>query len=162
MSTLIQPTDLADALHAVCPIEGGRYALHLATWDRASTAALVTESPDRGDLRATLQLITYEVEEGGQRAIRDLKEQRVRFIRREHRGRAALLAPYVEGWAQVVREAFEADAREPGANHAALEAIMPDDLVTPQTFGLVRPKTAEAFAAAFRRRSRLGRWLGGA
>ena len=152
---MIEVNALHRALERVCPVEAGRFVLGLGDW--GGKDAPVAEN-DRGDLLAVLHVVIYEVDADGGRSIHSIKAQQVLMVNHQHRHRDALLEPYLEGWAQVVREAFTAEALWDNTETLALDRALPHDLVKPRVLDLVRPRTADDFARALRRKSRLG-WL---
>lgn len=121
-----------------------------------------THEDDRGYWRATMRTITWERDEGGERQIRDVKEQDVVWLYPEHRDDPRVPA-YVAGWAAAVqyvldRHAELAAAGQPGADR--LDVSMPHDFFNPGVLELSRPKTADDFTdALLSSKKRLGKML---
>ena len=153
-------TDLRPLLEATFPIESDYFAL---TWvpdqeERPPTAA-------EDDVYVVLRLICMCIE-GGERLIRDVKEQLVLLVPAESRH-----DPRLEAWLRGLREALLAvmQSQDPAvacddeaAMYAsnALACMLPMNLVQPEVLKLVRPRTAEDFTRALlRSRRRLGHML---
>jgi hypothetical protein len=149
------------------PIETEFFALLLVdpASDHHTGASMpgVRVRPD-GHTIATLQLIVREVV-GDQRRIRDIKEQEVVVLRREHRHDPRIGA-YVAGWRDAVLEVFTQQEALLKRDRAAFErlehsvdCLMPHDLCTPELLDLKRPQDAAAFTDALLNKKRFGQFL---
>ena len=105
-----------------------------------------------GALHVVLQLIVYE-DFDGELQIRDIKEQRVRFVPAVARDDPERVLAWVQGWAAAVGEVLS--SAPPGR----LDGCLPRQLVDLGPLKLARTETAEQFRAALLKKSRLGRWL---
>jgi hypothetical protein len=144
------------SLRAALPIETDLFALRLV--DHGSDDGIgaselgIRERPD-GDTVAILQLVVHE-RAGGNKQIRDIKEQEVVVLRARHRDDPRLAA-YVAGWREALLEVFERQEALLLRDKAAFErqkhsvdCLMPHDLCMPDLLDLKRPRDASAFADA--------------
>lgn len=110
------------------------------------------ESPVGADGRITVRLLVWE-ETGGQRSIRDIKEQELFLLDPGYLSGDVPLHEFLRGWADAIREVFRNP--KPGV----VDTLMPHDFLDDAVLKLRRAKTAADYKAAFLAKSRLGRWL---
>lgn len=140
------PVELLHLLSAALPVRGEISELMLAAPYGGQPSVEETAS---ADLRATLQLISWDVSEG-QRQIRDVKEQQLWLVPAGARDDGDRVKAYLLGWAAALRTLFvDLDVSE----------LMPHDLACPDVLTLRRATTAADYQAALLRPSRLGRLL---
>ena len=105
-----------------------------------------------GALYVVLRLIVFE-DIAGERRVRDIKEQEVRFVTAAAREEPERVRAWVAGWAAAVGELLSSAAPE------TFDAFRPVDLVDLGPLKLARTETADQFRVALLKKSRLGRWL---
>lgn len=130
------------ALDAHFPIESDRGHFSLS---------FIPEEPDAydpNDLRATMRVINWDVQDG-ERMLRDIKEQQVAMGRLEHFDMRERFDAYLLAWADVLRD----------CSPDAIEMCLPNDLVFAEVLDLVSARNAADFAQAFAAKSRLGRYM---
>ncbi len=103
-----------------------------------------------GAVWVVVRLVVWE-RNGEDLSIRDVKEQEVSLLPGSALDSPRLQA-FLEGWAMAVHAVFRDNA-------AAVETLMPHDLIRPEVLELARPVTPEDFAMAFTAKSRLGKFL---
>lgn len=108
------------------------------------------QETDGGHLAATLRLFVWDVHEG-ERSVRDIKEQQVVVLHKDHVDDPRVPA-YLEGWVAALRLVFERHderlaAGDPSASDR-IEGAMPHEFVFPDVLALRRPQTAEEFTDA--------------
>jgi len=144
----ITASELEAAFEPFQRIQGGLSELYMPP-----ASPRVIERDD-GSLAIVLQLYLYEERPGGgERTVRDIKEQEVYFVPAAYRDEPARVREYIAGWAAAVREVLE------GWSSARASEAMPYDLADPKVLKLARAETAEDFRAALLKKSRLGKLL---
>lgn len=148
--------DLARAFAEHLPIRADAFALELVPDEHRGDAP--------SDLRATLRTLVWD-DRDGERSLRDIREQTVVIVRREHSDDPRVPA-YFAGWAAALRFVLERHAELAAAGlrtealRQRLEYSLPMDLVFPGVLRLRRPQTADDFTAALLSgKKRLGRLL---
>ena len=141
-------------LERLTPMKGGRYSVEIVP-EVDEERLLYCLLDQRGELRLTLRLVTWEEEDDKEalRMVQDIKEQQVWFLSAEQVQANERLRAYLEGWARAVEFVL--------ARGKEIETLLPFELVFPQVFALKRPKDAEDFFNAFGVRSRMGRYITG-
>ena len=98
----------ADTLHAAFPIQTELFSLVLACsatdYATGESIPVIRDRPD-GSTAATVQLISYELI-GGERQVRDIKEQEVVLVGAKPRSDPRLDA-YIAGWREALLAVFE-------------------------------------------------------
>lgn len=154
----------ADSLRAAFPIETELFSLvlaHSATdYTTGESIPVIRERPD-GSTAATVQLMVYDLV-GGERRVRDIKEQEVVLLAAKHRSDPRADA-YLAGWREALLAVFQSQEalleRDPAAYEKLKHSVanlMPHDLCKPDLLDLKRPRDAEAFTDALLSTKRFG------
>ncbi len=143
-------TVLQEALLEVFPVEGQRVEIRPPRLDGEGADWRLTIA--KGSAVASVWLVVWDNPIGvTPRNLWSIKEQEVLLVPERHMGDLPRAAAYIKGWAMALEVALER-LEEP-------DVLMPADLIFPRVLDLVRPRTAEDFAAALLVRSRLGKLI---
>ncbi len=158
--------DFAAAFAELFPISSDTFSLELVpeTVNEETGEVNGGTAEHDGAWRATIRTVTWDIE-GGQRSIRDVKEQDV-FLGFADTFDDPRLPAYLEGWAAALRFIFtrhaelSAEGALPARVREAFEQSMPSDFVCPDLLALRRPQSADDFTEALlSSKKRLGRFV---
>lgn len=142
--------ELIRTLRTHFPVEGRYSDIDVGrSWGNQEPVAAFNE---RGDIKVIFRLVTWE-SRGGERSIRDIKEQEVWFIPADHAEDGPRLRAYIEGHAMALKRVVD--------HFTDIDMLMPNDVIHPRILTLKRPQSAEDFARALAVPSRLGRLMAG-